>query len=78
MKLQLTLKIERDEEQAWIVLPDCLLQRLHLGPDGTLELKETAEGFVLAAVHDGAFTRGVEIARSAIAAYRNALAELSR
>jgi hypothetical protein len=78
MKLHLTLKIERDREQAWLALPDCLLQRLQLGPDGMLELKETAEGFVLAAVHDGAFARGLEIARSTIAAYRNALVELSR
>jgi hypothetical protein len=78
MKLHLTLKVESDGNQAWLALPDCLLQRLQVGPGGMLELKETAEGLLLAAVHDGAFTCGLEIARSAIAAYRNALVELSR
>jgi hypothetical protein len=78
MKLHIELKIESDGDQAWLALPDCLLQRLHIGPGGRLELKETAEGFLLAAVHDAAFTCGLEIARSAIAAYRNALVELSQ
>lgn len=72
------LEVKRVGNSTGVILPKELLARLKLEKGDWLYVTETADGGLRLTPYDPTFEKGMQVAKKAMKAYRNALAELAK